>query len=139
MAPPLQQLTHWFCALPQGHRQVLTDTLSGVFTELNHCPTPLKEQRLVELLTQQTSNINLFALILNLRTHIEHTFTSQTDPLPKLTTAQDLLFYSRAQDANMLRKIADEQWHWQQSRDSWLKLKQEYLSLQYVRRWLHTN
>jgi hypothetical protein len=54
-------------------------------------------------------------------------------------TAQDLLFYSRAQDADMLRKIADEQWHWQQSRDSWLKLKQEYLSLQYVRRWLHTN
>ncbi|MCF2907211.1 hypothetical protein L1285_02480 [Pseudoalteromonas sp. DL2-H2.2] len=139
MAPPLQQLTSWFCTLPQGQRQVLTETLSSVFTELNAVPALSKEQSLLTLLDSQPPTSKIIALILNLRTQIEHTMTTQADTLPKLTAAEDLLFYSRAQDSSALRKIADEQWHWQQSRDSWLQLKHAYLSLDYVRRWLHTH
>ncbi|MCG7536667.1 hypothetical protein [Pseudoalteromonas sp. OOF1S-7] len=138
MAPPLQQLAHWFCTLPQGQKQVLADTLSTVFVELNKVPATHKEQTLLTLLASQATNASLIALILNLRTQIEHTVSVQADALPKLATAGDLLFYSRAQGSDSLRKIADEHWHWQQTRDSWQQLKQAYLSLNYIRRWLHS-
>ncbi|ALU45941.1 hypothetical protein [Pseudoalteromonas rubra] len=139
MAPPLQQFTRWFCALPQGQKQVLTESLCPVFVELNEVPPACKEQTLLRILVNQPANVSLIALVLNLRTHIEYTMTLQADALPRLANAGDLLFYSRAQDGDSLRKIADEQWQWQQSRESWLELKRNYLSLEYVRRWLQAS
>lgn len=139
MAPPLQQFTRWFCTLPQGQKQVLTESLCPVFVELSEVPPACKEQTLLRLLAQQAASANLIALVLNLRTHIEHTMTLQANALPRLANAGDLLFYSRAQDGDSLRKIADEQWQWQQSRESWLELKRNYLSLEYVRRWLQAS
>ncbi|QPB85764.1 hypothetical protein CWC22_022430 [Pseudoalteromonas rubra] len=139
MAPPLQQFTRWFCTLPQSQKQVLTESLSPVFVELNEVPTASKEQTLLRLLASQATNVSLITFVLNLRTQVEHTMALQTDALPRLANAGDLLFYSRAQDGDSLRKIADEQWHWQQSRESWLELKRAYLSLEYLRRWLQAS